>query len=313
MSEIVKTKSRDTVLVEGLVKKVKTYVEEGTLELPKNYNFYNSVRYAVLMLKEKTAKINGTDQSLLAGCTIESMQRAVYRMVIEGLSPSREQCYFIATSTGICQLRRSYQGAKVAAINVGKLKDITGVCIYKKDIFKYSLEKGRYRIIEHTPCKLEDRNEADIIGAYAYVILQDGTEYIVLKTIQQIHAAWKMGYGETKANINFKEEMAIKTVISVACKPLINGSPDNVSSTDQEVEDAAEKDAKELANEFTPFAEILDNDAEVILNQSENLREENNANKVEPIHIDPQPTKDERKDKTGEEKDKKLFEDQPPY
>ena len=75
---------------------------------------------------------------------------------------------------------------------------------------------------------MENIDISKIRGAYATVILQDGTVDVEIMTMPQIRAAWEMGHGggATKAHKNFTDQMALKTVINRACKLYISTSDD---------------------------------------------------------------------------------------
>jgi recombination protein RecT len=247
------------------------YLQEmGEVKLPKNYSAANALKFAYLILNETTDK-NG--RKVLDACTRASIANALLDMVCQGLSPAKNQCYFIAHGTEL-QMRRSYMGTMMVAMRVGGVIDILANPVYEGDDFTYSIdnETGIKKIIKHEQ-KLENLSKT-VKGAYAILTLEDGTRRIEIMDISQIRKAWAQSptKGNSPAHINFPDEMAKRTVINRACKLRINSSDDADLSFDEGDED---KDGQQRgavisgrANRI-PLAEI--SDTEIIdENQSKN-------------------------------------------
>jgi len=212
-------------IVDNVLIKVNTFQSEGELRLPKNYSPENALKSAYLILKETLDK---DKKPVLESCTTESIANALLDMVVQGLSPMKKQCYFIAYGNKL-QLSRSYQGTIAMAKRSGMKSIVTNV-IYKGDSFNYEIDPdtGRKRILKHEQ-KINNIDNNNIIGAYAIVTLNDGTQNLEIMTIKQIRQAWMQGSmnGNSGAHKNFTEEMCKKTVINRACKPIINSGDDS--------------------------------------------------------------------------------------
>jgi recombination protein RecT len=199
---------------------------EGGIELPQNYSVANALKSAWLILSETTTKDN---TPVLDACTRPSIINGLMKMVTQGLNPSKMQCYFIAYGNKL-NFQRSYQGSIALAKRVANVKAVNANVIYKNDSYVTMIdpETGIKKLVSHEQ-KLENRNDADIIGAYAIVVFNDGTSQLEEMTIQEIIKSW--GQGQTKgaspAHQNFKGEMAKKTVINRSLKTLINSSTDS--------------------------------------------------------------------------------------
>lgn len=217
--------------------KLNLYEQDGSIKLPANYNAGNALKSAWLILQETKDRAN---RPVLTVCSKQSIARTLMDMVLQGLSASKKQCYFIAYGDQL-QLQRSYFGTLSLAKNVtkGKLEDPVANIIYEGDDFAYEIkpETGRKRIIRHTQT-IDNLLPEKIKGAYCVYII-DGVTDVEIMTIAQIRKAWQMGAGkgDTKAHNNFTDQMCKKTVISRACKIIINSSSDAwLDDTDPDVE-----------------------------------------------------------------------------
>jgi recombination protein RecT len=205
--------------------KIVQFQQAGALTLPKDFSAENSLKSAFLILQET---VDRDKKPVLSVCTKESVAQALLDMVVQGLSPMKKQCYFIAYGNKL-QLSRSYQGSVAIAKRVG-MKDVVANVIYEGDEFVYEIvpETGRRRLIKHDQ-KLENIDLKKIIGAYAITEMENGVKDITLMNMTQIRNAWMQGAakGNSGAHINFTDEMCCKTVIQRACKPIINSSDDS--------------------------------------------------------------------------------------
>jgi recombination protein RecT len=199
---------------------------EGGIELPQNYSVVNALKSAWLILSETTTKDN---TPVLEACTRPSIINGLMKMVTQGLNPSKMQCYFIAYGNKL-NFQRSYQGSIALAKRVANVKAVNANVIYKNDSYVTMIdpETGIKKLVSHDQ-KLENRNDADILGAYAIVVFNDGTSQLEEMTIQEIIKSWGQGQtkGSSPAHQNFRGEMAKKTVINRSLKTLINSSTDS--------------------------------------------------------------------------------------
>jgi recombination protein RecT len=111
------------------------------------------------------------------------------------------------------------------------MKNIYAGVIYKGDVFEYAIDTttGMKKITSHQQ-RMENLDDAKIIGAYAVVAFDDGSVNTEIMTMAQIQKSWEQGptKGKSPAHTNFPGEMAKKTVINRACKLLIASSDDSV-------------------------------------------------------------------------------------
>ncbi len=209
-----------------------TKKQEYGLTFPANYNVTNALNSAYLIIKEMTVrKKQGSDwieTPVLDICTKQSVANSLVDMATQGLSPIKKQCYFIVYKDKLT-LRRSYQGTMAVAKRCGVKKTPIAQIIYEGDTFEYHIENGLYIIDKH----IQDFMNIDtskIKGAYAIVETEDGP-YVEIMNINQIKKSWAKGSGydaakQDSVHAEFTDQMCKKTVISRACKNIINSSDD---------------------------------------------------------------------------------------
>jgi len=226
-----------------VLEKVKAFENAGELRIPKDYSVENAVKSAYLILLDTQ---NAAKKNALEVCTKASIANALLRMVVWGLSPMKKQCAFIMYGDKLeCQME--YTGNIALAKRWGGMADIKANAVFSGEEFDYSVEAatGRKYIIKHNG-SLKIQDEQKVIGAYAVVTMNDGSSFAEVMSMNQIKAAWNQGAmkGNSPAHKNFPDQMAIKTVISRACKLLIRGSDDSIL-TDNE-------------DEYTLHTEVVD-------------------------------------------------------
>lgn len=227
MSEI---KNSVAVVEKNITDTVLTRVQElensNQLHFPQNYSYQNALKSAWLILQETKDK---TGNSVLQSCSKESIANTLLNMVVQGLSPAKKQCYFIAYGKQL-QLSRSYFGTVAVLKRLKDVKDVFSNVIYDKDEFEIELdlETGLKRVTKHVQ-NFENIDPSKIKGAYAVVVKTDGTKYTEVMNINQIKASWNQGQakGNSGAHNNFADQMAMKTVITRACKMFVNTSDDS--------------------------------------------------------------------------------------
>ncbi len=219
-------------VIDGVVAKIKSFKEKGELILPANYVADNALKSAWLMLQD----VEGKDKALaLDICTKESIANSLLSMVVQGLNPDKKQCYFIVYGKKLA-MQRSYFGSIAVAKSVKPdIEDIYGMAIYEGDEVEFKIVRGKRIITDHVQ-KLENIKKENVIGAYAVVAYKDGHDEYTVMTMEEIKQAWKQSKTypiDDKGNIKlgsthdkFTTDMAIKTVVNKACKPIINSSSD---------------------------------------------------------------------------------------
>lgn len=211
---------------EQVLSRIEQFQKDGSMILPKNYSVENHMKSAWLVLQEVEDKEH---HKALQICTKESIANSLLDMVLQGLSVSKKQGYFIVYGNKLI-FQRSYFGTIALAKRAGGMvSEPVANVIYDGDDFQYEIDPktAKVSIIKHSQ-KLENIDNAKIKGAYALVTLADGTTQVTIMSMQQIRAAWGQGAtkGNSPAHKNFAEEMAKKTVIGRACKVIINSSND---------------------------------------------------------------------------------------
>ena len=211
---------------EQVLSRIEQFQKDGSMILPKNYSVENHMKSAWLALQEVEDKEH---HKALQICTKESIANSLLDMVLQGLSVSKKQGYFIVYGNKL-MFQRSYFGTIALAKRAGGMvSEPVANVIYDGDDFQYEIDPktAKVSIIKHSQ-KLENIDNSKIKGAYALVTLADGTTQVTIMSMQQIRAAWEQGAtkGNSPAHKNFAEEMAKKTVIGRACKAIINSSDD---------------------------------------------------------------------------------------
>lgn len=253
--------AKQSDVVDNVLVKVNQFEKLGQIRLPKDYSAENSLKSAYLILHDQKDK-NGV--SVLESCKKDSIANALLDMVVQGLSPMKKQCAFVPYGDQLT-LVREYHGTIALAKRFGGVKDISANVIFQADEFGYSIdpETGRKKVTKHEQ-SMENIDINAIKGAYAVLILEDGSTYTEVMTMQQIRTAWNQGAmkGGSPAHKNFTDQMALKTVINRACKLFISSSDDGALYSDDEPqrdfrETKVNNDIRENANKDT-----LDIDAE---------------------------------------------------
>lgn len=211
---------------EQVLSRIEQFQKDGSMILPKNYSVENHMKSAWLALQEVEDKEH---HKALQICTKESIANSLLDMVLQGLSVSKKQGYFIVYGNKLI-FQRSYFGTIALAKRTGGIvSEPVANVIYDGDDFQYEIDPktAKVAIVKHSQ-KLENIDNSKIKGAYALVTLADGTTQVTIMSMQQIRAAWGQGAtkGNSPAHKNFAEEMAKKTVIGRACKAIINSSDD---------------------------------------------------------------------------------------
>lgn len=226
MSENKAVSVQEKSIADTVQNRIKELEKTGDITFPKNYNYSNALKSAHLILSETVDK---NKVSVLQSCSKASIINTLLDMTIQGLSPAKKQCYFVAFG-GKLQLMKSYLGNIASTKRLKGVKDVFANIIYEKDEFAYELdlETGVKKITKHEQ-KFENIDIAKIKGAYAVITREDGPSYVEVMNIDQIKKAWNQGAakGNSGAHNNFTDEMAKKTVINRACKNFVCTSDDS--------------------------------------------------------------------------------------
>lgn len=208
----------NNAFVDGLVVQLQEKEKYG-LTFPKDYNYLNELMGAYLILKETQ---DANKKPVLESCSQVSIANTLMDMVTLGVSMQKKQCYPVAYG-GKLQCQISVYGNTCIARRYG-MKNIDAMCIYDGDEFKYHIENARIVIDSHTQ-DFMNVNKDKIVGAYAVVTMEDGSQYVELMNMDMIKQAWKQGFGYKEngsgTHQKFTDQMAMKTVKNRALKYII--------------------------------------------------------------------------------------------
>jgi recombination protein RecT len=244
---------KKTEITDKVLKKLELMQGAGEIRLPENYSAENALKSAQLYLSEQLTKDN---KPVLEACTTVSIANALLKMVVQGLSVVKNQCYFIAYGNKL-NFQRSYFGSVALAKRVSNVTDVVPVVIYDGDEFELGIDidTGYRKVLKHVPA-FQNIDNAKIKGAYAIVHKSDGTKQVEVMTIAEIEQAWQQGTtkGASPAHKNFRQEMAKKTVINRACKEPINTSDDAHLYFNEDYEEAPKGSVQ--SDEIIDFEEV---------------------------------------------------------
>lgn len=235
------TTHQERNITDMVLARVQDLSKRGDLRLPKNYSAENAMKSAYLKLQETYTGKNDGQKPVLEACTKVSITNTLLSMVIQGLNPNKNQCYFVAYG-GKLQLMRSYLGTVAVAKSVANIGKPVANCIYEGDVFKTKIDvaTGEKVLVEHEQ-PFENINIDKIKGAYCLIPIEGvHNPHLEIMNIDQIRKAWNQGQakGNSGAHTNFTDEMCKKTVIQRACKMFINTSDDsNLYEYIQETDD----------------------------------------------------------------------------
>ena len=219
---------QERTIADVVLNRVEELKKDGGLQMPGNYSSSNALKSAWLILQET---VDREKNPVLQTCNKLSIINSLLNMTIQGLSPAKNQCYFVAYGKSLT-LMRSYMGTVAVTKRLKGIKDVKAYCIYDGDEFEqeYDLETATLKITKFNP-KFENIDNTKIKGAFAVVLGENGPIHTEVMNFNQIQKAWGMGTayksGKSTAHKNFAEEMAKKTVINRACKMFANTSDDS--------------------------------------------------------------------------------------
>ena len=245
-NQLANTTNSTPALLQGIMTDVEIQTGAGALMLPPNYSAANALRaawYTILETQDKNKK------PVLESCSQESIKDALQKMVLEGMNPTKKQCYFIAYGNKLTY-QRSYMGTLALVKRYARnFQFANAQVVYEGDIFEFTIDPmtGSKVITKHSQT-LNSLN-SKIVAAYA-IISADGRNYVDIMTIEQIIKAWKQRPGGEIGDThkNFAEEMCKKTVLTRCAKLIINSS-DDASLFEDDEELTTENKLKIVANE----------------------------------------------------------------
>lgn len=294
-NELVKKEEKQLVVKEernitdNVLNKIHQFQSNGQIYFPENYSPENALKSAWLKLQEVKDK-NG--KLALEVCTQPSIANALLNMVIQGLNPMKNQCYFIPYGNQLT-LMRSYFGSIAVAKQFGEIKDITAEVIYEGDKVETEIKRGKTIIVSHSR-SFENINKAKIVGAYATILYNDNTEESLIMTMDQIRTSWKKSKlnpdGKDSTHSQFTEDMSKRTVINKICKYYINTKDDSNLNMIKKAFETSDEEMKEAEVEY----EIETNANKELIDVTTTTSTEQN---IDIEETDPQPVSEETNDK----------------
>lgn len=231
-------------LVVSVQNEINNMQKNNGLQLPKGYSVGNALNSAWLILSD-----DSQGPSMLQKCDPKSVSKALLNMAIQGLSPAKNQCYFIPYGRQ-CTLQRSYFGSITVLKQLSSVKDIKAQVIFKDDEFEIGADDDMNLVVKKYAPKFENRDKP-IVGAFAYVRQQDDSRIWTVMTKKEIDASWSQAKTKNVQN-KFGQEMAQRTIINRAAKMYINSSNDNdlfvgaINDTTENESDYDDIDAKDV-------------------------------------------------------------------
>lgn len=219
------------------------------LSLPQNYSVGNALNAAWLILDDSSA-----GQSILQKCDRGTVAKALLDMAIQGLSPAKNQCYFIPYGK-TCTLTRSYMGSMAVVKRLHGVKNIEAYVVRQGNDFEVGAD-GDQIVVTKWQVHVDDLDKP-ITHAVCVIEKDDGTKSFTIMTKKQIDVSWSHAR-TTKVQKEYPDEMAKRTVINRAAKLFINTSDDSdlfVQAVNDTTSDEYDNDNRK---DVTPAAESKD-------------------------------------------------------
>jgi len=286
-------------IADSVLQRVQQFTVNKDIRLPVGYSPENALKSAWLIMLETK---NKDGKAVLESCTRESIANALLNMVLQGLNPVKKQCDFIAYGDKLT-MQREYHGTIALAKRYGNIKEAVGNVIYEDDEFEYSIDaQGYKKVLKHNQ-EIDNIDVNKIKGAYATLLFEDRDRepYVEIMTIAQIRQAWMQGAtkGASPAHKNFPDQMAIKTVISRACKLFISSSDDSALFDDPETDNFTTAAREKIAAAANKEELTMDVQGEDVTGKNGNSKQIKKTSKQEdtakkesperPVVNDPEP------------------------
>ena len=261
---------------------IKDYQEKGMINFPSDYSVSNALKSAWLVL-QKTLDRNKAP--VLNACTKESISNCLMHTIIGGLSPAKNQIYYIAYGKELTPMR-SYHGTKAMLKRIKNVIDVNAEVIFEKDKIDYLIVNGVKSIREHKQDFI-NIDTAKIIGAYAVIEYKDKEGqikyYTEIMNKKQIDVAWSKSKSPGTQK-EFPEEMSKRTVINRAAKHFVNTSDDSdlfIKTFYETSGDTFEENVETIDAEVSE--EVKENQSKQTIEINDNEKIESPAEEEEPF------------------------------
>lgn len=246
MNNQVAQQQKPTKLTDLVLDRVKQMQDTQDLSLPKNYNASNALNAAFLELQKVQDR---NHRPALEVCTHDSIVKSLLDMTLQGLSPAKDQCYFIVYGNEL-QMQRSYFGTVAAVKRLDGVKKVRAEVVHEDDAFAIGANEDMELIVKQFIPKFENQDKP-IIGAFAMIKTDEGTDFTVM-TKKEIDQSWaQTRQKNNKVQQNFSQEMAKRTVLNRAAKMFINTSDDSDLLTGA-INDTASNEYDDERRDVTP-------------------------------------------------------------
>ena len=227
-----------TPITEQVMTRLDQIKESQGLSLPKTYNPANALNAAYLAMQ----KVKGIEHT-----TPASQSKALLDMVLQALSPAKDQCYFIAYGNQL-QMQRSYFGSVAAVKRISGVQKVRAEVVHQGDTFELGTDDDMDVIVKKFEPQFANQDKP-IVGAFALIKTNEGRFYTVM-TKKEIDQSWaQTRQKNNRVQQNFSQEMAKRTVLNRAAKMFINTSDDSDlltgainDTTENEYDDSVRKD-----------------------------------------------------------------------
>ena len=259
MTNQVAQQQKPTKLTDLVLDRVKQMQDTQDLSLPKNYNASNALNAAFLELQKVQDR---NHRPALEVCTHDSIVKSLLDMTLQGLSPAKDQCYFIVYGNEL-QMQRSYFGTVAAVKRLDGVKKVRAEVVHEDDVFAIGANEDMELIVKQFIPKFENQDKP-IIGAFAMIKTDEGTDFTVM-TKKEINQSWaQTRQKNNKVQQNFSQEMAKRTVLNRAAKMFINTSDDSdlltgaINDTTSNEYDDERRDVTPVEDEKQSTDELLE-------------------------------------------------------
>ena len=222
MNNQVAQQQKPTKLTDLVLDRVKQMQDTQDLSLPKNYNASNALNAAFLELQKVQDR---NHRPALEVCSHDSIVKSLLDMTLQGLSPAKDQCYFIVYGNEL-QMQRSYFGTVAAVKRLDGVQKVRAEVVHQDDAFEIGSNEDMELVVKQFTPSFENQDKP-IIGAFAMIKTDEGTDFTVM-TKKEIDQSWaQTRQKNNKVQQNFSQEMAKRTVLNRAAKMFINTSDDS--------------------------------------------------------------------------------------
>lgn len=247
MTNQVAQQQKPTKLTDLVLDRVKQMQDTQDLSLPKNYNASNALNAAFLELQKVQDR---NHRPALEVCSHDSIVKSLLDMTLQGLSPAKDQCYFIVYGNEL-QMQRSYFGTVAAVKRLDGVKKVRAEVVHEKDDFEIGANEDMELVVKRFVPKFENQDN-QIIGAFAMIKTDEGTDFTVM-TKKEIDQSWaQTRQKNNKVQQNFSQEMAKRTVLNRAAKMFINTSDDSDHLLTGAINDTTSNEYDDERRDVTP-------------------------------------------------------------